>query len=286
VGIHLAQSLAIAVVAALLAPYVARWLVGLTGRVPPLSDLTGGQPLEVAQRRPLQPFLIGGAALTFVSMGLAIIPFARRRVLELRSLAARPGGKSVWQRYNLDLFAIALSLVVLFQISQRGFINFSENEARLDPLAIVFPVLLLFTGSLILLRVLPWLLRLVGWAMTKARSMSFALPGWHLGRNPIPYGRLALLVWLTTGLGAFALTYANTLERRKGRLPPRCSERPGRRATCAAARPKLWRFAPKSSPKWSSGGMTSGATRRRRSALCARRARPTWALSCRPSQPP
>jgi hypothetical protein len=212
VGIHLAQSLVIAVVAALAAPYVARWLVGLTGRVPPLSDLTGGQPLEVAQRRPLQPFLIGGAALTFLSMGLAIIPFARRRVLELRSLAARPGGKSVWQRYNLDLFAIALSLVVLFQISQRGFINFSGEEAKLDPLAIVFPVLLLFTGSLILLRVLPWLLRLIGWAMTKARSMSLALPGWHLGRNPIPYGRLALLVWLTTGLGAFALTYANTLD--------------------------------------------------------------------------
>ena len=212
VGIHLAQSLAIAAIAAFLAPYVARWLVGVTGRVPPLSDLTGGDPLQVAQRRPLEPFLIGGLILTFISMGLAIIPFARRKVLELRSMAARPGDKSVWQRYNLDLFAIALSLVLLFQISQRGFINFTEDEARLDPLAIVFPVLLLFTGSLVLLRILPWLLRFVGWIMTKARSMSLALPGWHLGRNPIPYGRLALLVWLTTGLGAFALTYANTLD--------------------------------------------------------------------------
>ena len=48
--------------------------------------------------------------------------------------------------------------------------------------------------------------------MTKSRSLALALPGWHLGRNPIPYGRLALLVWLTTGLGAFALTYAATLE--------------------------------------------------------------------------
>lgn len=213
VGIHLAQSLLIAVVAAAAAPYVARWLVGLTGRVPPLSDLTGGEPLRVAQRRPLGPFLIGGAAITFVSMGLAIIPLARRRVLELRALAARPSGRSVWQRYNLDLFAVGLSAVVLFQISQRGFINFTENEAKLDPLAIVFPALLLFTGALVLLRLLPWVLRLIGWMMQQARTMSFALPGWHLGRNPIPYGRLALLVWLTTGLGAFALTYADTLER-------------------------------------------------------------------------
>lgn len=212
IGIHVTQSLGIAVVAAAVAPYVARTLVGLTGRVPPLSDLTGGEPLRVAQVRSILPFVVAGAVITFIAMGLAILPFARRKVLELRSLAARPAQSSVWQRYNLDLFAIGISLVVLFQLSQRGFINTSEGEVRLDPLAIVFPALLLFTGALVLLRLLPWVLRLVGWLMTKARSMSAALPGWHLGRNPIPYGRLALLVWLTTGLGAFALTYAFTLD--------------------------------------------------------------------------
>ncbi len=212
IGIHVAQSLGIAVVAAAIAPYVARSLVALTGRVPPLSDLTGGEPLRVAQVRSIVPFVVGGAVITFAAMGLAIFPFARRKVLELRALAARPAQSSVWQRYNLDLFAIGISLVILFQLSQRGFINTTQGEVKLDPLAIVFPALLLFTGALVLLRLLPWVLRLVGWMMTKARSMSAALPGWHLGRNPIPYGRLALLVWLTTGLGAFALTYAHTLD--------------------------------------------------------------------------
>ena len=212
VGIHLAQSAFIAVIAALLAPYVARLLVGITGRVPPLSSLTGGAALEVSQVRRIEPYLIVGAVLVFLAMGLAILPISRRSVLELRSLAARPTKQSVWQRYNLDLFAIALSLVIMFQLWQRGFINLSGGEATLDPLAVIFPVLLLFTGALVLLRLLPWMLRLAGWIMTKARFMSMALPGWHLGRNPVPYGRLALLVWLTTGLGAFALTYANTLE--------------------------------------------------------------------------
>ncbi len=211
IGIHLAQSLGIAALAAAVAPYVARALVALTGRVPPLSDLTGGA-LEVAQVRSIVPFVVAGGALTFIAMGLAVFPVARRRVLELRSLAARPAQSSVWQRYNLDLFAVGLSLVILFQLSQRGFINTTEGEVKLDPLAIVFPALLLFTGALVLLRLLPWVLRFVGWMMVRLRSMSAALPGWHLGRNPVPYGRLALLVWLTTGLGAFALTYANTLD--------------------------------------------------------------------------
>jgi hypothetical protein len=212
IGIHLAQSGFIAVIAALLAPYVARLLVGITGRIPPLSSLTGGAALEVSQVRRIEPYLIVGAVLVFLAMGLAIVPISRRTVLELRSLAARPTKQSVWQRYNLDLFAIALSLVIMFQLWQRGFINLSGGEATLDPLAVVFPVLLLFTGALVLLRLLPWMLRLAGWLMTKARFMSLSLPGWHLGRNPVPYGRLALLVWLTTGLGTFALTYANTLE--------------------------------------------------------------------------
>jgi len=211
-GIHLAQSAVVAAIAAFAAPSVARVLVGITGRVPPLSDLTGGEPLQVSQVASITPYVIGGAIATFLSMGLAIVPFARRPVLELRSLEARPAGNSVWQRYNLDLFAIALSLVILLQLVQRGFINTTGGEVKLDALAVVFPVLLLFTGALVLLRILPWLLRAVGWAMTKVRGLSLALPGWHLGRNPIPYGRLALLVWLTTGLGAFALTYAGTLD--------------------------------------------------------------------------
>ena len=212
IGIHLAQSLVIAVLAAVVAPYVARLLVAVTGRVPPLSDLTGGGTLEVSQVRSIRPFVLAGGIATFISMGLAILPIARRSVLDLRSLSARPTRSSVWQRYNLDLFAIALSLVILFQLAQRGFINFAEDGATLDPLAIGFPALLLFTGALVLLRIFPWLLRAVGWVMNKSRSMSYSLPGWHLGRNPVPYGRLALLVWLTTGLGAFALTYANTLD--------------------------------------------------------------------------
>jgi ABC-type lipoprotein release transport system permease subunit len=212
IGIHMGQSLVIAVAAALLAPLVARWLVGFTGRIPPLSTLTGGEPLEVTQQRSVLPFMIIGGILTFVAMGVAIMPYARRGVLALRSLAARPGTQSVWQKYNLDLFAIALSLVMLFQLRLRGFINQTTGEATLDPLAIMFPALLLFTGALILLRIFPYVLKLVGWLLTKPRSMATALTGWHLGRNPVPYGRLALLVWVTTGLGAFALTYAATLE--------------------------------------------------------------------------
>lgn len=212
IGIHIGQSFVVATIAALLAPLVARWLVGFTGRVPPLSTLTGGDPLEVAQQRSVVPFMIAGGILTFLSMGVAIIPYARRGVLALRSLAARPGSKSVWQKYNLDLFAIALSLVLLVQLRMRGFINQSTGEATLDPLAVVFPALLLFTGALILLRLFPFVLRFVGWILTKPRSLATALTGWHLGRNPVPYGRLALLVWVTTGLGAFALTYAATLE--------------------------------------------------------------------------
>ncbi|MFV1970229.1 MAG: FtsX-like permease family protein [Acidimicrobiia bacterium] len=212
VGIHLGQSVVVAVIAASLAPFVARFLVGMTGRVPPLSTLTGGDPLEVAQVRSVVPFVLAGGLIAFVAMGVAVFPYARRGILALRALATRPGTRSVWQKYNIDLFAIALSLVLLAQLRLRGFIDRSTGEARLDPLAIIFPALLLFAGALVLLRVFPYILRLVGWALTKPRNLSTALTGWHLGRNPVPYGRLALLVWVTTGLGAFALTYAATLE--------------------------------------------------------------------------
>jgi hypothetical protein len=212
VGIHLGQSFVIALLAAILAPFVARFLVGTTGRIPPMSTLTGGEPLNVAQVRSVVPFVAAGGVLTFLAMGLAILPYSRKGILALRSLATRPATISTWQKYNIDVFAIALSLVLLLQLRLRGFINQTTGAATLDPLAVIFPALLLFTGALVLLRVFPYLLMFVGWLLTKSGSMAAALAGWHLGRNPVPYGRLALLVWVTTGLGAFAMTYASTLE--------------------------------------------------------------------------
>lgn len=212
IGIHLFQSLVIASAAALAAPLVARAMVALAGRIPPMSTLTGGEPLTVSQTRSIIPFAAAGAGLTFASMGLAIVPMARRSVLELRALSSRPARRSVWQRYNIDIFLVVLAGFVLYELRQRGLIDTGGEEVGLDPFAVASPALFLFAGALLLLRLLPLLLRAVGWLMTRTRGMAGALPGWHLGRNPIPYGRLALLVWLTTGFGAFALTYARTLE--------------------------------------------------------------------------
>ncbi|MDH3426402.1 MAG: ATP-binding cassette domain-containing protein, partial [Acidimicrobiia bacterium] len=127
-------------------------------------------------------------------------------------LAASPSHTSVWQRYYLDVFFVVIAAILLFELRERGLVDVDTNPG-LDPFAVASPALFLFAGALVLLRVLPYLLRGLGWAMTRLRGMAAALPGWHMGRNPVPYGRLALLIFLTTGFGAFALTYAQTLER-------------------------------------------------------------------------
>jgi hypothetical protein len=212
-GLHLIQSAMIAAGAMLLAPFVSRLMVSFTGLIPPMSTLTGGEALAVELSRSILPFLLVGGILTFVSMGLAVLPVARRSVLELRALATRPAHKSVWQRYHLDLFLVVLAAVLLWELRQRGIVDTGQQELGLDPFSVAAPALFLLSGALLLLRLLPWLLRGIGWVMTRIPGMTTALPGWHLGRNPIPYGRLALLVWLTTGFGAFALTYAATLEK-------------------------------------------------------------------------
>ena len=89
--------------------------------------------------------------------------------------------------------------MLLLQLRLRGFVNLTSGETTLDPLAIIFPALLLFTGALVLLRLFPYVLRLVGWLFTKPRSMAMALTGWHLGRNPVPYGAHSTVHTLSGG---------------------------------------------------------------------------------------
>ena len=64
----------VAAAAALAAPYVARVLVGITGRIPPLSDLTGGEPLQVSQVASITPYLVGGAMMGRLARGASSYP--------------------------------------------------------------------------------------------------------------------------------------------------------------------------------------------------------------------
>ena len=132
-GMHLLQSLLIALGAMVMAPTVARAMVSVTGRIPPMSTLTGGEALTVVSGRSIVPFAAAGAVLTFASMGLAILPIARRSVLELRAIASRPARKSIWQRYHLDLFLVVLAGVILFELRQQGIVDTDSADIGLDP---------------------------------------------------------------------------------------------------------------------------------------------------------
>jgi hypothetical protein len=75
------------------------------------------------------------------------------------------------------------------------------------------PAALLLAVGLLSLRIFAPAARGCGALSAKGRGVVFPLASWELGRDPLPRARLALLLVLATGLGAYATVYDATLDK-------------------------------------------------------------------------
>jgi hypothetical protein len=124
----------------------------------------------------------------------------------------------VAQKYYLDLYLLAFGAVSYWQLNQAGsFVARALSGRRhsdiqlADPLLLIGPSLLLFALVLVLLRIWPWLVRLVARLCQRWRGWVLSLGLSRLARDPGQASLVLLLVSLTTGLILFIRTFRNSL---------------------------------------------------------------------------
>ena len=163
-------------------------------------------------------FLMGGMGglLSLAVLLLSNAALARRGLLDFLRERARPPTLPWVQRYYLDLLVVALLALVWWQVERRG--GFLEQalpgrEAALDWSLLLTPALALLAAAVLLLRIMPGLLRGTGWLARRAAPawVSFALT--RMGREPLPYGALAVMLLLAAALGVFGASFQSTLAR-------------------------------------------------------------------------
>jgi ABC-type lipoprotein release transport system permease subunit len=214
-GIYAGQGLAIAVVAALIAPFIAAGAIGLLGFTGTFSDVTGGAWIDTE----LTATTWGLAALgAVVSIGAILIPVvfvARLRAVEYRRRAARPSGPNVLQRYYLDLAFVVVAAGLIAEASRRGSVFERDAVGGLtsDVLLLVTPALFALAFVIVIMRLLPYVLRALNWLVRDFVALPVAAALRQTVRNPGPSTRLAMLLMLGAALGTFAASYGGTVDR-------------------------------------------------------------------------
>ncbi len=185
-------------------------LVGVTlaGRLPVLTELTGGELLPASLS--VQSVLAAVTATVIGVMAL-LLPSIRRNTStaeELSSRLARPPTRNLAQRYYLDVVLLFIGVAALWQLSQEDLYVSSTalGEGFSNRLALAMPAATAAGGAIVLLRFLPLLLGGIAELLARLPSafrLSPAIPLalWSLARNPRSSMGLMLLIMLAASIG-------------------------------------------------------------------------------------
>ncbi|MDX3534572.1 ABC transporter permease [Streptomyces sp. MB09-01] len=201
-----AESLLLALPAAVLAPLLTPPLLRLFGRFGPL----GRVHLEIPDTWLVWP-VAAGCALACVL--LTTLPSVLRgaSAAVLRRAGSRQALVTGAARSGLDLAVLVLAVLGYQQLSQYGGTDAQGPDSPaggglgIDPVLVAAPTLALCGGTLLVLRLLPFAARAGGRVAARGRSLGPALFGWQLARRPGRATGPVLLLVLAVSSGILAL---------------------------------------------------------------------------------
>ncbi len=204
------EALLIAILAALAGPLLAQrlliWLAPLfTGleRLPLVLDASA--------------FLYAGlaAAVAFIALMGTLPPVLRLPLTLAGGSAARAARQPWWQKTYLDVILVIIGGAALWRLISTAtpLSGAQVGGLEADPLLLLAPALLFVALGSLLLRLFPGLMRLLARFFARRDGLSRALAAWQVSREPVHYGRIALLLTLAIGIGWFATSFRATVSR-------------------------------------------------------------------------
>ena len=197
------ETLLIAVLSLIAGVVIALVGVSLSGRLPILSELTGGEFLPASLSVQSAAAAIAAAVIGLVALLMPSLRGNASTVEELTSRLARPPIRNAAQRYYLDVVLLCVGVAALWQLSQEDlYISSSAlGEGFSNRLALAMPATTAAGGAIVLLRFLPFLLGAIAEVLARLPStfrLSPAIPLalWSLARNPRSSIGLMLLIML------------------------------------------------------------------------------------------
>ncbi len=221
VRIYAVEGLIITAVAVVIAPLLAMGAIALSGKLPYFADITNGALLPVNWR--WMPFL-ASAAVGALGLVIFVVPSvigARTGLVIHKLRSSRPPDVPFFQRYYLDIMALAIGGLVFWELNARGqvvsgglFSGVEINEALLFA-----PVLLLTLVALVFMRFFPMFVRFISgesaglahlyvWVITGALALTLLLDAMRLSdaTDGSIAGVAAPLALMLGGVGAYWAT--------------------------------------------------------------------------------
>lgn len=218
IGIAALESLFLGMLAFLIALPLSVGIAFLVSNTRSFLDFS----LAVDMRISLSPNVIrtglGAVALTVVAQVIPTIGASLHTIVTYKRERARAGRAPWWQRMWLDILLLIPVAYGIYLLDQQGSIisPLAEGADRVDPLQnplfLLIPSLTIFAFTLLVLRVLPYLMNLITRLIFRTKSIGILMAARHLARTPSLYSAPLIMLILTFGLSTFIASLARTID--------------------------------------------------------------------------
>jgi putative ABC transport system permease protein len=161
---------------------------------------------------------IYAAILAVVMIAAASIPAAlacRKGIIEHKQDRSRSSSKPFWQRFYLDFLLLVIGIYgyrLMSLQAQAAEQSSATLEKLMDPLLFIVPVLVVFSGGLLVLRVLPFIMEVAVKLTGRRKGVALYTSLLQMSRNMAGFRPLILLIVLTIATGIYSAAMARTLD--------------------------------------------------------------------------
>jgi putative ABC transport system permease protein len=177
-------------------------------------DFSGGMSLRIALSNDALRAGLVAVMLAILAQLLPIIATSRHTIISYKLTQARSLQRPWWQRAWLDLILIAVTAYGLYTLNQQGslIVQNESGDPFQNPLLFWLPAITIFSVSLLFLRLLPLVMRLITWLLQQTDSVTLLQASRYLARTPHHYNTPLILLILTVSFSVFTASLARTLD--------------------------------------------------------------------------
>lgn len=209
------ESAFLALLAFLAGPWLGGWFTRVLGSSSTFMSFVQRKALVVEVGS--ESYLYAGIAALFAFI-INLIPVmiaTRFSIVDQKRNSARQTKRSLWHLLGIDVILLALAFYGLYTFRKRIqdllTLGLDGADLSVDPLLFAVPTLFIFGFGLLMLRLYPWIVRLIYWMGRSRWSPSAYSSLLLVGRRGNLYHPLMLFLILTLGTGIFNASAARTL---------------------------------------------------------------------------
>ena len=162
-AVFVLEGATISLLAVVIAPIVAAFVISMLGYTSAFSDLSGSGRLAVSISGGAYMMSGLGGILSFLALMIPAVQASRIEVAKHRQQAARPSSQPFFQRYYLDLMLLVVTVFLFRQLSEQGSVVAVGlfGEVAISQVLLAVPALMLIAFGMVLLRLFPLFMRYV-----------------------------------------------------------------------------------------------------------------------------